>query len=181
MDRRSPSRWHAATHAVEVYSLGAAVSMEDRGVHPPAAASGNPGRQRAHDQGGVVVVAHRVAEQVPRCQVDHRRQVQPALVGGDVGHIPAPGHVRPVGVEQAPDQVGGGRCGHVRLGEAAPAARTVPDDAVRAHQPLHPLAIDPLAAAAQLGMHPRRPVGAMRVGVDDADLCDQLGVGLLGR
>jgi hypothetical protein len=54
------------------------------------------------------------------------------------------------------------------------------DDAVGGHQPLHPLVVHPPAAPAQLVGDPRRPVGASGVGVDGADLGDQLSLGLLG-
>ena len=52
-------------HAVEVYSLGAAVGVEDGVGHAWAAAGGHRGLEGAEDQPGVVVGAHRVAQQVP--------------------------------------------------------------------------------------------------------------------
>jgi hypothetical protein len=56
----------------------------------------------------------------------------------------------------------------------------MPDQAEAGHQPLHPLVVHPPAAPAKLGGHPRRPIGAARLGVDAADLGDQLALGLLG-
>jgi hypothetical protein len=155
--------------------------MEDRGVHPAAAAGGHRGIQGAHDQGGVVVIAHRPAHQVPGGKIEHAGQIQPALVGGDEGHIPAPGHIELVGVEQPAQQIRRRWDGGVRLGQAAPAAGTVTDDAGGGHQPLHPLVVHPPAASAQLMVDPRRPIGATRLAVDRADLGDQLSLGLLGR
>jgi hypothetical protein len=180
MERRSPSRSQASIQAAEVYSA-AAVGVEDRGVHPLPTAGGHRGVQGIGDQPGVVVVTHRPAQQVPRCQVQHAGQVQPALLGGDVGHIPAPGDIGLVGVEQPTQQIRRGRRGRIRLGEAAPAARTMPNQAMAGHQPLHPLVVHPPAAPAKLGGHRGRPVGAARLGMDAADLGDQRGFGLLGR
>jgi hypothetical protein len=181
MERRSPSRWQASIQAAEVYSFAAAVAVEDRGLHPLPTAGGRSGVQGIGDQPGVVVATHRPAQQVPRCQLEHAGQVQPALVGGDVGHIATPGDIRLVGVEQPTQEVGCGRRGRIRLGQAAAAARPMTDQAVAGHQPLHPLVVHPPAAPAKLGMYPRRPVGAARLGVDAADLGDQRGFGLLGR
>jgi hypothetical protein len=161
--------------------FGAAVGVKDRAGHALAAAGGHGSVQGAGDQGGVVVGAHRPAEQLPRCQLQHAGQVQPALVGGDPGHIAAPGQVDLVRVEQAPQQIRRGRCGGVRPGQATPPTRSVPDDAVGAHEPLDALAVHRPAAPAQLGMHPRRPVGALGGTVDGVDLCDQHGLGLGGR
>ncbi len=50
----------------------------------------------------------------------------------------------------------------------------MPHDAVLAHQSFDPLVVDLAALAAQLRGHPRRPVGAVGVGVDVDDLIDQM-------
>jgi hypothetical protein len=47
---------------------------------------------------------------------------KPALVGGDVGQVAAPGHVDLLGVKQSTKQVRNGRGGLVVLGEAAASA-----------------------------------------------------------
>jgi hypothetical protein len=47
------------------------------------------------------------------------------------------------------------------------------DDAMGAHQPLHPLVVGTPAAPAQLGGDPWGAVGAMAAGVETADLADQ--------
>jgi group II intron reverse transcriptase/maturase len=95
--------------------FAAAVGVEDRAVHP-VTTTGSGGRlQGANDQASVVAVVHRPAEQVAGGQVDDRRQIQPALVGGDVGDITAPGDIGLVGVEQPPHQVRRGRGGAVSL------------------------------------------------------------------
>ena len=132
--------------AAEVYSLAAPVAVEDRAGHAVLAAGGHGSVQGIADQLRVVVGAHRVAQQAAGGQVDDRGQVQPALVGGDPGHIAAPGHVGPLGVEQPPQQVGGGRRGMVLFGEAAAPAGPVADDAVGAHEPLHALVVGVPAA-----------------------------------
>jgi hypothetical protein len=133
-------------------ALAATVGVEDRAVHPALAAGGHRRRQGAHGQVGVVTLAHRVAQQTTRRQVDDRGQVRPALVGGHVGHVAAPGHVEAVRVKQPAQQVRYRRGGLVGLGERAAPAGPVADDPVGAHQPLHPLAADTDALTAQLRM-----------------------------
>jgi hypothetical protein len=49
----------------------------------------------------------------------------------------------------------------------------MPDDAVDAQQPLDAFVIDPATIAGQLGGDSRRSVGAVRAGVDRADLGQQ--------
>jgi hypothetical protein len=94
----------------------------------------------------------------------------------DPGHLPHQATSGPVGVEQPAQQVGCGHGSAVGLGEAAAAVWPVADDAVHAQQPLHALAVHAPAAAAQLRVHPRRAIGAVRVGVDGAELGDQAGL-----
>jgi hypothetical protein len=122
-----------------------------------AAAGDHGGVQGIADQVGVVVAAHRVAQQVPGGQVQHAGQVQPAFVGGDVGDLAAPGHLDLVRVEQAAQQIGGGRRSMVLAGQAAAPAGPPANDAVGAHQPLDPPVVGTPAAPPELGMHPRAP------------------------
>jgi hypothetical protein len=60
-------------------------------------------------------------------------------------------------------------------------AGAVPDQAVGGHQPLHPLVVHPPTPPAQLMADPWRPVGATRLGMDGAEIGDQLSLGMLGR
>src|SRR5829696_1423882 len=57
----------------------------------------------------------------------------------DLGHVPAPGHVKLVGVEQPAPQVRGGRRATVLVGQAAASAGPVADHAIGAHQPFDSL------------------------------------------
>jgi hypothetical protein len=98
---------------------------------------------------------------MPGGKVDHAGQVQPALVGGDIGDVAAPGDIGVVRVKQPTQQVRRGWGGRIWLGQAAPSTRPVADDAVLAHEPLDALAVHRPATPAQLGVHPRRPVGAL--------------------
>jgi hypothetical protein len=94
------------------------VGVEDRAVQTLAAAGSHGGVQGIGHQASVVMSAHRPAQQVPGGQVDDRGQAQPGLVGRNTGHIATPGHIRPVGVEQPPQQVPGGAAavsGRVKL------------------------------------------------------------------
>jgi hypothetical protein len=92
---------------------------------------------------------------VPGGQVDDAGQVQPALVGRDPGDVPAPGHIRLVGVEQAAQQVRRGRRDLIGLGEAAAPVGPVADNAMGAHQPLDPLVV---------ALQPRRASSAVTRG-----------------
>lgn len=74
-----------------------------------ASAGGRGHVQRGHDQAGIVVGVHRVAEQAAREQVDDRRQVNLALASVDLGHIAYPDLVRFRCCEVALHQIWGGR------------------------------------------------------------------------
>ena len=51
------------------------------------------------------MLLHAPAHHLAAVQVDHRRQVQPALIGGNVGDIASPHLVRCLGLEVARKQV----------------------------------------------------------------------------
>ena len=102
---------------------------------------------------------------------------QPSSVGWRCYRHPRP---HPAGrVEQPTQQVRRGRRGGIGLGEAATPAGSVADDAMGAHQALHPLVVHPPTAPAKLGGHPWGAVGATAAGVEAAELADQPGLGRL--
>jgi hypothetical protein len=53
-------------------AFAAAVGVEDRGLHPRPAAGGHRSLERITDQAGIVVGAHRPAQQVPGGQIQYR-------------------------------------------------------------------------------------------------------------
>jgi hypothetical protein len=93
--------------------------------------------QRIRHQAGLHVRLHAPAHHQAAEQVDHHGQVQPALVGGDVGDVAAPDPVRSLGREVPGQQVFGHRQAVFAVGgddELPLAARL---DAVRLHEALH--------------------------------------------
>ena len=66
--------------------LRAAVGVGDD-AGDGAAAGGDGHAEGVEDELGAHVVGHRVAEQPAGAEIEHRRQVQPALTGGDVGDV----------------------------------------------------------------------------------------------
>jgi hypothetical protein len=84
-----------------------------------------------------------------------------------------------VGVEQPADQVGRGRRLLVLAGQAAWPPRRVTDDVVGAHELLDTLVVGLSAVAGQLHGDPWAAVGAVRVGVDPADLGHEIRLLLL--
>lgn len=53
---------------------------------------------------GAHVVGHRVAEQIPRTQIQDRGHIPPARTGSDIGYVTAPGHIRCRGRESELDE-----------------------------------------------------------------------------
>jgi hypothetical protein len=132
--------------------------------HPfDAAAAGDGGHvQCCDDQPGVVMGAHRVAEDPTRVQVDDRGQVELALVGADLGHITTPGDIRRRRGEHPLDQV---RCGRALTlaGQAPPAALDPGGQAQLGHELRDRVVGDVPAGLAQLDADARAAVGAARV------------------
>ncbi|MDR7303603.1 hypothetical protein JOF55_003784 [Haloactinomyces albus] len=117
-------------------------------------ASGYRGVQAVGDEAGAQVAGHGIAQHPARAGIEDGGQVQPALVGGDVGDVAGPALVRDPGCEVPPGQVRGGFrlvCGNCG---AHPLTRVDTDEVVDAHQPFHALVVDHPASVAQFGMHP---------------------------
>ena len=86
------------------------------------AAEGDGPAQRGLDQVGAQMVLDRPAEDPAGAAVADRAQVQPALVGGQVGDVGGPHPVQPAVVEASTDQVRHGL--RVRPGHGGGRART---------------------------------------------------------
>ncbi len=93
----------------------------------------------------------------PVGQVDHGRQVEPALLGGQVGGVAYEPLPRRGGREVTLEQVGHGCDGRVLPGQAFATAAGDPDDAPLAHDPLDLFTVDRLATSAQLRGDPLGP------------------------
>ena len=99
-----------------------------------------------HEQGrarqlGAQMLAHRPAHHLARRQVEHRGQVEPALVRRNVADIAQPDPVGTRRLEVLPEQVGGDRQAVAAVGgDGAEASRGDAADAMPAHQALDPAA-----------------------------------------
>ena len=115
--------------------------------------------QGVHHQLGADVVGDRPAHDPAGEPVDDRAAVHPAVGGAVLGDVGEPHGVRCLWDEPALHQVD--VRGLRRRPAATLAPMTHPGQAADPHQPGHPLASHPdPEPRAQLGVHPRRPVGA---------------------
>jgi hypothetical protein len=147
MDWVTPSRRQARANFRDVYSLAAAIGMEDHATDVTAA-GGRCHVQRGHDQVRVVVGTHRVAEQAPGEQVDHRGEVELALLGDDLRHVARPDEIGFLGGEVPLDEV---RCSRPlpRPGQPASASDHPGEEAEFGHQLRDGVHRDPPALADQ--------------------------------
>jgi hypothetical protein len=131
-------------------------------VHEPGvgAAAADGHLERVDDELGPEVVGERPADDPAAVEVDHRRQVQPALPRPDVGDIRRPQPVRLGRVEVALHEIRRGADTRHADRRAPAAAFDLSGQAGAAHQPLDALAAHTDAVIqAQLRVHARRPIG----------------------
>ena len=137
--------------------------------------------QGVDDELGADVVRDRPADDASGERVHDGAAVDPSVVGAVLGDVGEPHPIRRLSDELALDEVVvGGRLG---LPVAMFALVADPAQASDAHQARDALtAADQAEAEAELGVDPRRAVGAARVVVDLHDRLDELLVGdLAGR
>jgi len=79
--------------------------------------------QRIGHQAGLHVGSHAPADNVSAMQVDHGGQIEPTLIGGDVGNVTAPYGVGLLRLEVAIQQIG--RNGKVVLAVRVPCKLSV--------------------------------------------------------
>ena len=160
-------------------ALAAAVGVE---YHTPhlAAAGSDRFAQRVSDERCFHVRCHRDTNNSAGRQVQDERQVQEPLPGSDVGYVANPGFIRPSSAEVARQQVRDPMSG-VRCGGDTPLAGNETRHTVAFHQPLHPFVIHHQPTPTQLGAHPWRTIGPIRVRPDGPDLVHQGGLGQLRR
>jgi hypothetical protein len=154
--------------------LAAAVGVVDQGVGRSAPRQGHlQGPQR---QLGAQVIGHRPAHHAAREAVQHRRQVEPALPGADVGDIADPELVwmrrGEVPLHQVRQQ-----CEGIPDGGAPVALGNASGEAGTAHQPRHPFAAVPVAADVQLRVDAGSTVRLSAARVDGGDALGEHDVG----
>jgi hypothetical protein len=162
IERRMPVSRAQTPKATEVYWARPGLSG-GRGPGRGGAARGH--LERRADQLGFHRRGHRPADDRAREAVEHRRQVERALIRSDAADVGEPELVRPRGAKAAADQIR--RRAHAPQADGrspAPLAPAGASQARLAHQALDPLAGDADALAAQLGVDARRAVGAAALG-----------------
>jgi hypothetical protein len=169
-----PTRAQAAWKFLAVYSLPWSMCMITplEASLPPRTATAIC--SAAGSQVGVVVLAQGEPDDPPRAHVQHRVEVELALVGGDLGAIAIPLVVEPIGAEVPADQV---RCPPPApaLPGGLPAFTLGPGDQTElAHQLRDGVLADPPTLIAQVRGDPRRTVGAPMLGEQPPDLDLQL-------
>src|SRR5512132_1006475 len=159
--------------------LATLVRMED---HPgDGIAGGDRVGQRVSDQAGAQVLGQGEPDHPARGNVDHRRQVQPAFPGREVGDVAAPAGVdrRSVDGKVAADQVrAGGGC-RVGDGGALEPARRAATQPGGAHQACHTFAAMAVPATTQFGVDAWGAIAALGGLVGLADVLGELRIGAL--
>jgi hypothetical protein len=105
---------------------------------------------------------HRPTHYPAREQVDHRRHIEPALSGPELGEVGDPRLVRTLGGELAIQQVGrhGLELSIATILRQAPPARPC-SQALQVHQPLDPVQAAVYPVGEQIAPDPARAAGAV--------------------
>src|SRR5450631_4644254 len=124
------------------------------------------------------MILHRPAHDPAAVEIQDGGQIEPALIGLDIGDVGKPDPVRRGGDEVALEQVRGDREVVTAVGGAHPSwPRHDGPDTVAAHQSLDATAARPAALSPQLGMDARAAIAAIGVAVNPPDVVDELTVG----
>src|SRR5674476_1658414 len=133
-------------------------------------------RDRTGDQGCLVVVAHRPADDLAGVAVDDQGHIQPALPGRDVGDVADEFGAGRLGGEVAPDQVRDrGPPAGLDRGALAGASWLARNQPGRPHQVPDQLRPAQHAATGQHRVDPPVPVAGVMLGEDVVDHDAQLG------
>src|SRR5690606_675131 len=139
-------------HEVFADELAAPIGMKDQ------PRSGSPRQQRVTHrlaaQRSVDPFADRPADDAPREEIDHRRQVEPALFRPDVGDVGYPDSVGSSGHEVAPEKIGSRRLGVRRVCRPADSPLWTGGKALQVHEASHPLAANPDAPGLEFPVNP---------------------------
>src|SRR5882724_3503376 len=124
------------------------------------------------------MILHRPADDPAAVQVHDGGQIQPSLIGLDVGDVGEPDPVRRSGGKVALEQVWGDREIVTAIGGTHPSwPRHDGANAVMAHQPLDPASAHPAALSLQFDMDTRATIASMVVVVDQPDVVHELTIG----
>src|SRR3979409_2446484 len=124
------------------------------------------------------MIAHRPADDLAAVEVHDGGQIEPALIGLDVGDIGEPDLVRRGGGEVPLEQVRRDREIVTAVGGAhPPRSRHDGSDTVTAHQSLDATAAHPAALGPQLGMNARAAIASAGVAVNPLDIVDERTIG----
>ena len=149
--------------------------------HPPVRSAALEGHHHSiANELGVDGRAHGPAHDPSGPQIEDRGEIEPAFTGADLGDVGGPEHVWADRVEIAMHQVSRRR-DDVGAGRAPASPGMRPDQVLIAHEPGDTLTAAVPAGLGQLGIDPRRAVGAVRALVDLRYRAAQLRVGGLPR
>src|SRR3954449_5860299 len=124
------------------------------------------------------MIRHRPADDLAAVQIHDGGQIEPALIGLDVGDVGEPDSVRRGGAEVPLDQVRRDREVVTAVGGPHPAwPRHDGPDTLTAHQSLDATAARPVALGPQLGMNPRAAIASACVAVYPFDVVDEVTIG----
>src|ERR1700738_3111741 len=124
------------------------------------------------------MIFHRPADDPAAVQVHDGGQIEPSLIGLDVGDVGEPDPVRRGGDEVPVEQVRGDRKVVAAIGGPPPAwPRHDGANAVTAHHPLDAAAAYPAALRLQLDMDTRAAIASVGVAMDPLDVVHEVTIG----
>src|SRR3954451_11364516 len=124
------------------------------------------------------MIRHRPADDPAAVEVHNGGQIEPALIGLDIGDVGEPDPVRRSGGEVAVDQVRSDREVVAAVGGPHPAwPRHDGPDTVMTHQSLDATAADPAALRLQLDVDARTAIASAGIALDPSDVLDELAIG----
>ena len=116
------------------------------------------------------VITRGPADDAPGEEIQHDREVKPALRCPDVGDVCSPLPVRAVRREVLRDQVGRDRLGMFAVRRALEAPLLPRDQLVLSHKPRRAMSPDLMALIDEISVHAGTAVGAVRQGEGRADM-----------
>src|SRR4249919_1736985 len=124
------------------------------------------------------MIRHRPADDLAAVEVHDCGQIEPSLIGLDVGDVGEPDPVRRGGDEVPIEQVRGDREVVTAVGRSCPAwPRHDGANAVTAHQSLDATAAHPAALSLQFDMDTRAAIAAVGVAMDPLDVINEVTIG----
>src|SRR5665213_1019206 len=124
------------------------------------------------------MIVGRPADDPAATEVHDGCQIEPALIGLDIGDVGEPDPVRRGGDEVPVDQVRGDRVIVTAVSGLRPAwLRHDGPDTVMAHQPLDAATAHPAALRRQLNMDTRAAIASAGVAMDPLDVVDEVTIG----